>query len=37
VQIPRARFVRIRDLATQGITAPATGFDLDAVGVIHGQ
>ena len=37
VKVPRARFVRVRDLATQGIMAPATGFDLDAVGVIHGQ
>lgn len=36
VGLPRARFVRIRDLSTQGLMAPATGFDLDAVGVIHG-
>ena len=34
LDVPRARFVRIRDLATSGdgITA---GFDLDAVGLIH--
>lgn len=35
VGVTRARFVRIRDLATQGLMPPATGFDLDAVGVIH--
>ncbi len=37
VRLPRARFVRIRDLSTQGLMPPATGFDLDAVGVIHGR
>ena len=31
-----ARFVRIRDLATEG-AAPTAGFDLDAVGIIHGE
>lgn len=35
VGLASARFVRIRDLATQGLMEPATGFDLDAVGVIH--
>ncbi len=35
VGVARARFLRIRDLATQGLMEPATGFDLDAVGVIH--
>ena len=37
VHLSRARFVRIRDLSTQGLMPPATGFDLDAVGVIHGR
>lgn len=35
VGLRRARFVRVRDLATQGLMDPSTGFDLDAVGVIH--
>lgn len=34
VGLERARFVRVRDLATAG-QAPSAGFDLDAVGVIH--
>lgn len=37
VRVARARYVRVRDLATEGLMAPATGFDLDAVGVIHGE
>jgi hypothetical protein len=37
VGVRRARYVRVRDLATQGLSPPATGFDLDAVGVIHGR
>lgn len=32
-----ARFVRLRDLGTQGLMAPATGFDLDAVAVLNGR
>lgn len=35
VGLRRARFVRIRDLQTQGPTAPAAGFDLDAIAVLH--
>ena len=35
VHVAHARFVRIRDLATQGLTPPSTGFDLDAVAVLH--
>lgn len=35
VGLRRARYVRVRDLGTQGRTDPATGFDLDAVAVIH--
>jgi hypothetical protein len=35
VGVPRARFVRITDLRTQEPTAPAAGFDLDAVAVLH--
>jgi hypothetical protein len=35
VGLRRARYVRIRDLATQGLSPPATGFDLDAIAVIH--
>ncbi|MDB4930638.1 MAG: Cell surface protein, partial [Myxococcaceae bacterium] len=37
VGVRRARYVRVRDLATQGLMEPSTGFDLDAVGVIHGR
>jgi hypothetical protein len=32
--LERARFVRIRDLSSEG-TEPTAGFDLDAVGLIH--
>jgi hypothetical protein len=32
--VTEARFVRIRDLSTDGI-APTAGFDLDAIGVVH--
>lgn len=35
VGLPRARYVRIRDLRTQGLAVPSTGFDLDAVAVVH--
>ncbi len=35
VHVSSASFVRIRDLATQGPMPPSSGFDLDAVGVIH--
>jgi hypothetical protein len=35
VGLRRARFVRIRDLQTHGPTAPAAGFDLDAIAVLH--
>ncbi len=35
VHVASARFIRIRDLATQGSMPPSSGFDLDAVGVIH--
>jgi len=35
VGLRRARFVRVRDLRTQDRTDPATGFDLDAVAVLH--
>lgn len=35
VGVQRARYVRIRDLRTQGVAAPSTGFDLDAVAVLH--
>ncbi len=35
VGVSRARFVRVRDLATQGPTAPAAGFDLDAIAALH--
>lgn len=35
VGVTRARFVRIRDLQTLGAMPPASGFDLDAVGVLH--
>lgn len=31
-----ARYVRIRDLATDG-ASPSAGFDLDAVGIIHAE
>ncbi len=35
VGVARARFVRIRDLRTQGPAEPSTGFDLDAVAAVH--
>ncbi len=35
IGVTRARFVRVRDLRTQGLAPPSTGFDLDAVAVIH--
>ena len=34
IGVPRARYVRIRDLATSA-GPPAAGFDLDAVAVVH--
>jgi hypothetical protein len=34
VGLSEARYVRIRDRATEGM-APTAGFDLDAVGVVH--
>lgn len=34
--VGRARFVRIRDVAGVG-AAPSAGFDLDAVGIVHGE
>jgi hypothetical protein len=37
VGLRRARFVRVRDLRTQGRADPATGFDLDAVAVLHAE
>lgn len=33
--VPRARYVRIRDLETRPVLPPATGFDLDAIAVLH--
>lgn len=35
VGLRRARFVRLRDLGTLGLMPPASGFDLDAVGLLH--
>ncbi len=35
VGVPSARYVRIRDLRTQGLAPPSTGFDLDAVAALH--
>jgi hypothetical protein len=35
VGLAQARFVRIRDLATQDAMGQSGGFDLDAVGLIH--
>lgn len=37
VGLRRARFVRVRDLRTQDRADPATGFDLDAVAVVHAE
>ncbi len=34
VGLSSARYVRVRDLATDG-AAPSAGFDLDAIGLIH--
>jgi hypothetical protein len=35
VGLRRARYVRIRDLGVLGVTANASGFDLDAIAVLH--
>jgi len=35
IGVSRAQFIRIRDLDSQGQSAPATGFDLDAIAVLH--
>lgn len=35
IDVERARYVRIRDVSKNG-PGPTTGFDLDAVGFIHG-
>ncbi|MEI8256845.1 MAG: cell surface protein, partial [Deltaproteobacteria bacterium] len=35
VGLTRARYVCVRDLATQGLAPPTTGFDLDAVVAVH--
>ena len=35
VGVARARYVRVRDLRTQGVAEPSTGFDLDAVAALH--
>lgn len=37
VGLRRARFVRVRDLGTQGVMPPSTGFDLDAVAALHSE
>ncbi|MEZ4407477.1 MAG: hypothetical protein R3A52_13530 [Polyangiales bacterium] len=37
VGVARARFVRVRDLATRPLMPPSSGFDLDAVAVLHGR
>lgn len=34
VGLSSARYVRVRDVATDGV-APSAGFDLDAVGLVH--
>ena len=34
VGLERAKYVKIRDLSTEGL-APSAGFDFDAIGVIH--
>jgi len=36
VELEEVRYVRIRDVSGKGL-APSAGFDLDAVGVIHGR
>lgn len=33
--LSRVRYVRIKDLATRPIMPPSTGFDLDAIAVLH--
>lgn len=35
VGVARARYVRVRDLATRPLMPPSSGFDLDAVAVLH--
>jgi hypothetical protein len=35
LSVQRARFVKIRDLATLEGAAPSAGFDLDAVGIVN--
>jgi hypothetical protein len=35
VGVQRVKFVCVRDLATQMVAPPTTGFDLDAVGAVH--
>lgn len=35
IGVRRARFVRVRDLESMGAMPPASGFDLDAVAVLH--
>jgi hypothetical protein len=37
LNVERARFVRIRDLATLEGAAPSAGFDLDAVGIVNAE
>lgn len=36
VGLEKVRYVRIRDVSGQG-SAPSAGFDLDAVGIVHGR
>lgn len=36
VGLERAKYVKIRDLSTEGL-APSAGFDFDAIGVIHAE
>jgi len=35
IDLKRARYIRIRDLKSQYIETPKTGFDLDAVAIVH--
>lgn len=37
LNVERARFVKIRDLATLEGAAPSAGFDLDAVGIVNAE
>ena len=37
VGVPRVRFVRIQDSGLGEVAAPASGFDLDAIAVIHSE